>query len=287
MGIRKEIADSITSIKKARTLGTRKIKISEPLSYEFDDDEQLIFSSGNYQKTHRRLSPLTSPLFRIPSQGIIFPRTIEKLDVQIGAQRESFPIDIQVDALQPIFIDLEIDFSVQKSVLWFVDVEVSANIFISLKDSLVKGKKFIENEWKNAFKKVTSKKTRKPKSRDTHTFQIPLTKEEDSSDTTSKSAYVPSFFDLIKPLLLPPPDIFTNDDPFLPPGKRPYKYQHKGIEKLVENRSFLLADENGNRENGNGNTGSSNAFRRTRGDIRRVLILCPVKVFRVWEKSLI
>lgn len=155
-----------------------------------------------------------------------------------------------------------------------------------LRAGSVKGKTYGESEWDHAFKKATSKKQKKKKEAAKQTHGLPSLFNNQSEELPPRSTYQikPNFFDLIKPLLLPSPTILTSDGvgKFIPLGLKPYPYQKEGINKLVNNKGFLLADEMGTGKTVMATLAMRILFQQ--GKISSVLVLCPVSVLRVWEE---
>ena len=258
MRLRQVLSTSTSPIERPHTLGTTSLTIPVPELQDIgaiDDWEQGIFvfpadmaqgylSPERSQYTHEIFSSLAS-LSSLASnypQDINLSVSVDSINFQILFPQATLfapHAGVKFDTPASTSIGLGISVFIQEQDFSFVQTDTSTNIFVELKNSLVKGKKYIEDEWKNAFKKVTSKHPHKEIRLESRTFQIPISKEDgsESSSTHTRIPSIPSFFDLIKPLLLPPPTFFTtNDDLFLPPGKKPYHYQLKGIEKLIENK---------------------------------------------------
>ncbi len=172
-----------------------------------------------------------------------------------------------------------------------LELVVSNNILVPLTPNSIKGKKYIKDEWRNAFKKTVYRKHKNyNKARNTQDiFSKKKTKKSPNAKIHEIYESKTSFFDSIKPILMPPPVIpsekLTTLSPnFLPPGKKPHPFQVIGIKRLVENRAFLLADEMGT-----GKTVMATLALRIllrEGKAKRILILCPVSVLRVWEEHL-
>jgi superfamily II DNA or RNA helicase len=166
--------------------------------------------------------------------------------------------------------------------------EISKNILLILRAGNIRGKSYGESEWDQAFKKATSKRERKKKETAERIQALQRSFIDLPEEVTSRSTYQvkPNFFDLIKPLLMPPPRILTEGgyDKFLPPGLEPYPYQIEGISRLVNHKYFLLADEMGTGKTVMATLAMRILFQQ--GKIRSVLVLCPVSVLRVWEEHI-
>ncbi len=186
-----------------------------------------------------------------------------------------------------IAIDLNINVETIGFDIYDFDVDISNNIFLLLKAGKVRGKQYGFDEWKNAFTKATSKRRRRKRNAVTNQAGKKDRRDADEKivdNPAIKNQLVPNFFDLIKPLLYPPPEFMVQQgaDRFLPPGYKPYPYQIEGIKKLLENAFFLLADEMGTGKTVMAILAMRVLFRQ--GKIRSALILCPVSVLRVWEE---
>jgi superfamily II DNA or RNA helicase len=93
---------------------------------------------------------------------------------------------------------------------------------------------------------------------------------------------LPSFWDLIYPLLHPPLILEETDNLFLP--HHLLAYQPVGIAFLMNNESALLADDMGTGKTVMTTVALKILFQQHR--IRRALIVCPVSVVREWRKHL-
>jgi len=182
---------------------------------------------------------------------------------------DTFVIDII------FFLEIEIE---ELDIRAFPFAKVSNNLFMEIQYSSVAGKKYLKDEFRNAFTKdVTDSKIKK--NNITPTYEVKISSNNKDKD---RQHYIPSFFDLIKPLLYPPPYLFEESyEGFVPIGKKPYDFQIEGINKLVNNKSFLLADEMGTGKTVMATLAARILFRK--GEIRKALILSPVSVLRVWE----
>ncbi|MBN2047278.1 MAG: DEAD/DEAH box helicase [Anaerolineaceae bacterium] len=95
---------------------------------------------------------------------------------------------------------------------------------------------------------------------------------------------VPSIYDLVLPMLMPNPRNEESFEHFLPEGLSLYPYQIQGVQKLLENPGFLLADDMGT-----GKTVMATIAMRVlfnQGLIHRALILCPAHLLDVWMDHL-
>ena len=297
MQLRKAFSISASPLTMPRILGTKRVQIPAPRTYHVGGVtswDQDIFISPI--RSHNRN---ISQELRVSEIDCAFLENGHIAEIRLAIPAFS-PSDFSAECLAhnvstsnvnlsssiPSILPIDLEISniiIHKGKLFFLNFDVSTNIFIAIQDSSVRGKKYIENEWKNAFKKITRKRGSRKSANVPATLGIPVM--PDDSHATRARTSAPSFFDIIRPLLLPPPIFLTDENAtFLPPGKEPYGYQRKGINKLVENRSFLLADEMGT-----GKTVMATLATRVllrKGDVKRVLILSPVSVLRVWEEHL-
>lgn len=114
--------------------------------------------------------------------------------------------------------------------------------------------------------------------------------EEDSCSTctpkeprsSKKTATGIDIFDLILPILTPPPNLQTLNE-FLP-GKELYPYQIQGIEFLANSEAALLADEMGLGKTIQAVVSLLILFHT--GKISSALIICPRSVFTSWGREL-
>ncbi|MBN2500274.1 MAG: restriction endonuclease [Anaerolineales bacterium] len=178
---------------------------------------------------------------------------------------------------EPTLFNLDINSFVDKSL-------TSTDLFMKLHIGRLRGKKYIQEDFKNAFeetKVATKEKTKKLSDEKSFRKEIPLDKFVSGHSFNDKNTNI-SFFDLIKPLLMPPLETLENQsDLFLPPGKKPYPFQVIGIEKLIKNPQYLLADEMGTGKTVMATLAMRILFQRKK--IKKTLILCPVSLIRVWK----
>lgn len=293
MGVRKAFSASIAPVNLPRVLGARNLRLPIPVTVGAKRVSVWQVEGINSQFNNLTTSPLLSDFH------LLFSSSIET-GVRIEGSRETIiwdtlkeptttEVDFYFQPLSAFLARLSIPFW-DVSLPVVIDVEASNDLFVKLLAGGAKGKKYVKDEWKNAFKKVTRRPTKKQiLEQRIKTIKIRLgdeeTDDEDAQNEEPQFNKAPSFFDLIKPLLYPPITIASGEyGIFLPPGKKPYEYQRRGIDKLISNRAFLLADEMGT-----GKTVMATIAIRIllrKGEARRVLVLCPVSVLRVWEEHL-
>jgi len=111
-----------------------------------------------------------------------------------------------------------------------------------------------------------------------------LANERPSRTRGKKPRYksLPSFWDIILPLLQPPLDLGAAEPIFLPHPL--YPFQHPGVEFLLQHTSALLGDEMGTGKTVMASVAMRILFRRAQ--IRRALVVCPVSVLRTWDQHL-
>ena len=85
--------------------------------------------------------------------------------------------------------------------------------------------------------------------------------------------------------ILQPPILERLGDPVVfPEGRKPYRFQVVGIGWLIERRGALLADEMGLGKTVQAIVALRILFRR--GELQRVLVVCPASVGSTWEREL-
>ena len=266
MRFRQSFSTAVAPINKPRILRATRFYILPPKIQEGKIDE------------HDRFAALSSSLIDI--SVLSSPRQLAlginlKENFAIGALRSA-----KIEATNlPVSLKL-------RTVLQTIEVrlrkDISDDIFTALEQPSIRGKKYIQGRARST--KVSRRKPR-VKSGQFIDGSTGDSIAQRARSLKSKDTIGPSFFDLIKPLLFPPPTLFSDaNPPFLPSDKKPYHYQIRGIEKLIANQAFLLADEMGT-----GKTVMATLALRIllrRGEVKRALILCPVSVLRVWEEHL-
>ncbi len=90
-------------------------------------------------------------------------------------------------------------------------------------------------------------------------------------------------FDLLLPYLQPPLEPLLRQPLFFPANRRPYPYQIYGIKFLAERTSALLGDEMGLGKTIQAIVALQLLFRR--GEIHRVLVLCPLSLRDVGART--
>lgn len=91
-------------------------------------------------------------------------------------------------------------------------------------------------------------------------------------------------FDLLLPHLQPPIESLLAAPLLFPPNRRPYDYQIKGVQFLAERKAALLGDEMGLGKTIQTIVALQLLFRK--GEIRRVLIICPRSLLGTWQREL-
>jgi len=93
---------------------------------------------------------------------------------------------------------------------------------------------------------------------------------------------LPSFWDIIFPILQPPLEIDSSESIFLPYPL--YPFQRPGVTFLFEHPSALLGDEMGTGKTVMASVAMRLLFRQAQ--VRQALVVCPVSVLRVWDQHL-
>jgi len=155
---------------------------------------------------------------------------------------------------------------------------VSRDLLMILTAGQTLGKKY-SDDWAEPFKEESSPS--KPKDKTEGLKIHTATFKRDNTHPSDKHRLQKiDFFEAIFPLLMPPPIWEVGVEGFIPAGKSLHKYQEEGVDRLLANKKFLLADEMGTGKTVISITAMRILFRK--GQIRNCLILCPVGVMRVW-----
>jgi len=154
-----------------------------------------------------------------------------------------------------------------------LEVEVSENLLTPIAGADVKGKDY-------AAQQRTARLFEEPPPRHGRTGQRKAYRECKTPTGTLRQGV--GIWDLILPLLKPPLQLDFPTQIDLP--SELYPYQVPGVQRLVENESFLLTDEMGT-----GKTVMSCIALRIlfqQGRIRQALVVCPKSAVSVWDRHL-
>jgi SNF2 family DNA or RNA helicase len=115
-------------------------------------------------------------------------------------------------------------------------------------------------------------------SRKSYELADEVTASDEKKDINYKSS--PSFWDNIYPLLQPPLDLDSSNPTLLPNSL--YRFQHPGVDFLLEHQSALLGDEMGTGKTVMTVVAMRILFRQAQ--IKKALVICPVSVLRSWDR---
>lgn len=104
-------------------------------------------------------------------------------------------------------------------------------------------------------------------------------------EVAKKEAEKIDIFDIIFPVLQPPPGSLVGCEVVLPADKNLYPFQNVGVKALVENKEFLLGDEMGLGKSIQAIIALRILFRQ--GEATRCLIVCPRSVLTDWIEKLV
>ncbi len=199
--------------------------------------------------------------------NLLFEKILDDIFTSLEADENPFCAELEIKPTQ-IISSLEI---IHQSL-------VTRNLLTILTAGQILGKKY-SSDWDEPFKEQFSPS--KPKDKTEGLRIHAMTYKQDNVHPSDKQqVHKVNFFEIIFPLLMPPPSWKEGIEGFIPAGKALHKYQLEGIERLLENKKFLLADEMGTGKTVISVTAMRILFRK--GEIRNCLILCPVGVMRVW-----
>ena len=153
------------------------------------------------------------------------------------------------------------------------DVSVSENLLKPISPPVILGKDYSHSSAKDALFDIGGSPRRRQEGRKAY---------KERMTATGPLRQTAGIWELILPLLKPPLNLafpLQIDLPF-----ELYPYQVPAVQKLVENHSFLLADEMGTGKTVMASVALRILFQK--GRIRKALVVCPKSALQVWDSHL-